>query len=165
MKHLFSVNLIHFNLLSKLLLSYMPVLFFLGCSLNEPDPNCNIAEPVPFEALEMDDVRCMLQNTDENEEETSLIIENRGDFDNYISCNGEISEIDFEDFFILTGKTSLPSCGRLKNQEVSLNCGKIEYHVEIEKLVCHKPTDVFYFAVIPIAYREFPIEFKITKDK
>ncbi|SHM63548.1 hypothetical protein SAMN04488057_102412 [Cyclobacterium lianum] len=165
MEHLLSVNHIYFNLITKLLLSYLPVLLFLGCSLNEPDPNCNITEPVPFEALEMDDVRCMLQNIDENEEETSLIIENRDDFENFISCNGEITEIDFEDFFILAGRTSLPVCGRLKNQEVSLNCGKIGYHIEIGKLVCHKPTDVFYFAVIPIAYREFPIEFRITKNE
>ena len=134
--------------------------FFFGCNFGENDPSCDQGEPVPFEILEADGAVCKLENVNE----TSLVIDNQSDFEQYIRCNQSVSDIDFENSFVLAGVTSLPACGRLKNQDVIFKCNRLEYHIEIEDMACHKPTNVFYFATIPIAYRNYPVEFTIAED-
>ena len=146
-------------------LACIPLLLFTGCGLIGSDNICDKEELLPFETPVSERVSCLLQNINENETEISLIIDNRVDLEKYVRCNASIPDIDFEKSIILAGRTKLYACGKLKDQNVALKCSKIEYHIKIEKIDCHKPTDVFYFAILPVAYMEYPVDFIVTKDQ
>lgn len=150
------------NRFSVYLILIMGVLIALnGC---KKESECN--EPsidVPFQGFgtRSDGNECILQNIDDARTEISLTIDNSADFQKYISCTNGL-EVDFSKHFVLAGRTKRPACAYMENQTLSLKCDQLHYSIEIGPMICQKPTDVFYFAIVSKEYRTYPVKFSVT---
>lgn len=147
---------------SHLMLILAALVMFQGCS---SDKECTYPAPVdvPFYGFgtAIDGNNCMLRNINENQINVFLVISNSVDFLRYVSCLN-VPAIDFSTSFVLAGRTKRPACAFMKKQTLSLQCGYLNYAIEIEDMDCQAPTDVFYFAIVSREYLKYPVKFSVT---
>ncbi|MDX9848618.1 MAG: hypothetical protein RBT74_16675 [Tenuifilaceae bacterium] len=138
------------------------LLMFHGCKTN---PECSdpVTYEIPFQGFgtNVEGDNFTLQNVDENQTNVALVIGNSADFQKYISCIN-FPEIDFNESFVLAGRTKRPACAYMKDQTLSLKCDQLQYNIEIEDMLCQKPTDVFYIVIVSKEYFKYPVKFSIT---
>jgi len=79
-----------------------------------------------------------------------------------LCAEGNEEEFDLEKEF-LVGVRICSACGILRKQEVTYQCNKLIYSIEIENLDCHAVTCSDYLILIPAEYADLPIEMDITK--
>jgi len=153
------------NVKRYLILTIGIVMMFSGCN---PDDECSdpTTIDIPFQGFgtRVDGDSCILRNINENQTDVILVIGNSVDLQRYVSCIGNL-EINFNESFLLAGRTKRPACAFMKNQTLSLKCNQLHYAIEIEDMLCHAPTDVFYFAIVSREYYKYPVTLSVTIAK
>lgn len=138
------------------------LVMFHGC---KSDPECSdpTAIDIPFQGFgtSVEGNSFILQNISENQTTVTLVIGNTIDFQKYVSCIST-PEIDFNESFVLAGRTKRPVCAYMKNQTLSLKCDQLQYNIEIEDMLCQKPTDVFFLVIVSKEYFKYPVKLSIT---
>jgi len=153
------------NRISVYLILILGVIMTLNGCKKEPEVSeCN--EPaidVPFQGFgtSVGGNDCTLQNIDDTQTEVTIVIDNIADFQKYVYCINGL-EVDFSKHFMLAGRTKRPACAYMENQTLSLKCDQLHYSIEIGPMVCQKPTDVFYFAIVAKEYLKYPSKFSVT---
>lgn len=153
------------NRISVYLILILGVIMTLNGCKKEPEVSeCN--EPaidVPFQGFgtSVGGNDCTLKNIDDTQTEVAIVIDNIADFQKYVYCINGL-EVDFSKHFMLAGRTKRPACAYMENQTLSLKCDQLHYSIEIGPMVCQKPTDVFYFAIVAKEYLKYPSKFSVT---
>lgn len=138
------------------------VLLFLNISCQK-DTGCNEeGSIIPTETLPSSQA-FILKNIDDSKNELSLIMRSQADYEKFVHSNSTLPEIDFSRKFLIAVRVKLTSCGQPKDQSVVLQCNQLTYYAITQAQDCHKPTDVFFFTIIDIKYKDNLIQFKISK--
>lgn len=133
------------------------ILSFTGCDDNLSE--CEESVTIDFVQLKSQGSTFSLKNIETNKE-IKLVIDSQADYEKYVSSNNSLPEIDFDKNILISGKSILSTCGVLKNQTFLRNCNTLTYKVEIERLDCHKPEEIFHFAIIPKNLQSLNIVFE-----
>lgn len=139
----------------------------MGCD-DEISANCEGDQAQPVEQFFEDDFNvaiCRLQNIEISSGENNLIIRNQDDYEKYVTCNGDLPNIDFDNYFILAGIFSHHQCAVFDNQSVELCENRLIYRVSILEQICFKPILIQYLTVINKKYEKMKIEFDIQLIK
>lgn len=139
------------------------LLMTFSCSKKD---NCDESEwlNVPFETLGNDTINYWLVDIDETQLDVLIEVKNQDDFEKHVRCNYEPEVIDFDNFILLAGRTKYHQCAYLGEQSVVHKCTELHFNVEIKKMDCMMPTDVFYFALVAADYSKFIFKLNVGKD-
>jgi hypothetical protein len=140
------------------------VLMAVSCQKEALIPNCegdNVEYIVTFYTDEFRDTPCGLQNVSTDDKVVNLVIKTQADYEKYIACGLQRPAVDFEKYFILSGRYRHNNCALFNNQQVLICNNKIIYKVGLKEQDCHAITDVYYVTVIERKYANMSIEFDV----
>ncbi len=128
--------------------------------------NCEESEwiNISFETLGNDTIVYWLENINQNKTNVFVVIKNQNDFEKYVRCNYDPLEIDFNNQILLAGRTKHHQCAVLGEQSIIQKCKEVHYEVEVLELICMKPEEVFYFALISAEYSGYRFQLNVVKN-
>jgi hypothetical protein len=141
----------------KTIIKYLTIWFltislfgFYGCK--EKLTQCEEHVNVEYSPLYSEGEGFYLKNIEDNNEITKIIA-SQVDYQKYVVGNQPLPVIDFNENVLICGRIYLTTCGSIKKQSFIKNCEKLNYKIELERLDCQKPTEIFHFAIIPKKYQ------------
>jgi hypothetical protein len=116
--------------------------------------NKTLLEPIEIEGLNFENCGSsdLLPGS-----ESYVVITSKLEFNKYIICNQEFQDFDFSRNIIVAGKYYHENCAEIASQELYLCGSNIIYEVRINEQICNKPTELFFFAVVPREYKNYKV--------
>ena len=144
-----------------ILILFITIISLSGC--DKQIVECGEFTDVKYNFLQLEGGSFTLKNLEVNKE-VKLIISSQADYEKYVSSNLSLPAIDFKKNILICGRTYLTTCGILKSQSFLRRCNDLIYTINLERLDCQKPEEIFHFAIIPKSVETLNIIFE-TKIK
>jgi hypothetical protein len=87
-------------------------------------------------------------------------ITSSSELEEWLTCQTQLNEVDFENEFIFGGRVKSYECGRFMELISERECDVIKIKVSIEPLICGAVTDVLFFVALPLEYIDTDVEFE-----
>lgn len=147
----------------KFLVSIPLVIFLSAACMEQNNQVCEESTPIGFDitALLIDELDCVLIEQSEQDQQTFKIT-SQSEFEELLTCQTPLTEIDFENEFIVGGRVKSYECGRYKELISKRECDVIKINVSIEPLICGAVTDVLFFVSLPLEYLDTDVEFEFV---
>ncbi|AFL84114.1 hypothetical protein Belba_1500 [Belliella baltica DSM 15883] len=148
----------------KFLVSTPLVIFLSAACMEQNNQVCEESTPIGFDitALLVDELDCVLIEQTEQDQQTFKIT-SQSKFEELLTCQTPLTEIDFENEFIVGGQVKSYQCGSFKEAFSERKCDKIKIGVNIQPQDCTGITDVLFFVSLPIEYLDSDVEFEFIK--
>jgi hypothetical protein len=145
----------------KILVSAILVIFLSVACIEQNNQICEESIPVGSDitALLVGEHNCTLREKAEQDLVT-VKFTSPGELEEWLTCQTQLSDVDFENEFIVGGRVKSYECGRFMELISKRECDEIKIKVSIEPLICGAVTDVLFFVSLPLGYIDTDVEFE-----
>ncbi|MCC5938524.1 MAG: hypothetical protein JJU34_14690 [Lunatimonas sp.] len=145
----------------KILVSTFLVIFLLVACIEQSNQVCDESIPVGSDitALLVGEHNCTLIEKAEQDLVT-VKITSTSELEDWLTCQTPLTEIDFENEFIVGGRVKSYECGRFKELFSERMCNKVKVELKIQPQDCAAITDVLFFVSLPLEYLDTDVEFE-----
>lgn len=145
----------------KFLVSIPLVIFLTAACMEQNNQVCEESTPIGFDitALLIDELDCVLIEQSDQDQQTFKIT-SQSEFEELLTCQTPLTEIDFENEFIVGGRVKSYECGRFKELFSERMCNKVKVELKIQPQDCAAITDVLFFVSLPLEYLDTDVEFE-----
>lgn len=145
----------------KLLVSTFLVILLSVACIEQNNQICEESIPVGTDitALLVDERNCFLKEKAEQDLVTFKITSS-SELEEWLTCQTPLTEIDFENEFVVGGRVKSYECGRFKELFSERMCNKVKVELKIQPQDCAAIKDVLFFVSLPLEYLDTDVEFE-----